>query len=224
MRQGRGALLASPSKATLAVEQARSPSVFLGLRWSQHSNPDMHFSLHPLSTFSALPKSLWTFPGVYLPFLLFYVIFLDGPIPPWPLASPGSCYSSQLCSCSSKFPTLWTGLSNCLWTGYLILVTISPFSSHAYFSLLPASVDGITTNPLTKHENLTSFLRLMSVFKFSSPPASPGPIHTPQARVTVPLTTDFSLTSMLLLSSPFQSILHSVSIKGIILKQIHTLV
>lgn len=86
-------------------------------------------------------------------------------------------------------------MSNCLWTGYLVSVMNLPFSSHAFFSLLPVFVDGITMNPLTKCKNLTSFLHLMSVFLISSQ-VSPHllvPFIHLRLVSSVPLTTDFSL-------------------------------
>jgi len=94
--------------------------------------------------------------------------------------------------CSSKFPTLWTGLSNCLWTGHLISVMNLPFSSHAYKAQKP-------------HILLTSNVCLPGTF--SSLPPSPGPIHTPQAHLIC--SSDNRLLSDLHASTFFSLSIHS---------------
>ena len=137
-----------------------------------------------LFTFSTLSKPLGTFPGVYLPLALFYVIFLDDLIP-----SPAISTAQELLTlhepvtAAPAFPH--SGLERPTVCG---LDTSpqqlnSPFSFQAYFFLLPVCVGDITVNPLTKQKNvrviLDSFSHLMSVVlvKFSSFPL-PLPQHS----------------------------------------------
>lgn len=140
-----------------------------------------------LFTFSTLSKPPGTFPGVYLPLLLFYIIFLDDLIP-FPAINTAQELSTphKPVTAAPTFPHYGLERPTVCGVDTSSQQLNSPFSFQAYFSLLPVCVGDITVNPLTRQKNVRvifdPFSHLMSVVLVSSQVSpSPSPsTHTPQ--------------------------------------------